>query len=62
MSGTYTNLLFHLVFSVSESQAPRVRSYIRNQMKHHRKQDFKGELLALLVKNIVEFDKRYIWD
>ena len=48
-------------FSVSESQVPRVRSYIRRQREHHASLDFKTELVALLVKNRVEYDERYLW-
>ena len=48
-------------FSVSESQAPRVRGYIRRQKEHHQSQDYKTELVALLDKNRVEYDPRYLW-
>jgi REP element-mobilizing transposase RayT len=52
----------YAAFSVSESQAPRVRKYILNQEEHHRSQDYKAELLALLKKHRVEYDERYLWD
>jgi REP-associated tyrosine transposase len=48
-------------FTVSESQAPRVRTYIRNQKSHHKRKDYKTELLELLRRNRVEFDERYLW-
>ncbi len=48
-------------FSVSESQVERVRGYIRNQKNRHRRLTFQEELLALLQKNRVEFDERYVW-
>ena len=48
-------------FSVSESQVGRVRAYIRRQKEHHRRQDFKTELVTLLRKNRIEFDERYLW-
>ncbi|MGC2639749.1 MAG: transposase [Acidobacteriaceae bacterium] len=46
-------------FSVSPSQVPIVRRYIRNQELHHRKRDFAQEFLALLRHCGVEFDERY---
>jgi REP element-mobilizing transposase RayT len=52
----------YAAFTVSESQAPRVRCYIRNQKEHHRKQDYKSELLSLLKKHRVEYEERYLWD
>ena len=48
-------------FSVSESQTPRVRSYLRRQKEHHLSQDYKTELIALLQRNRVEYDERYLW-
>ncbi|MEX0702458.1 MAG: transposase [Planctomycetales bacterium] len=50
------------VFSVSKSQEPVVRTYIRNQPEHHRKTDFKSELLKLLRAHEIEFDERYVFD
>jgi len=35
-------------FSVSASQAPQVKAYIRNQAQHHRKRNFEEEFLLLL--------------
>lgn len=49
-------------FSVSKSQVEPVRKYIVEQKLHHKKHDFKTELLGLLDKHEVEFDERYIWD
>jgi REP element-mobilizing transposase RayT len=48
-------------FTVSESQLPRVASYIRNQKNRHKRVDFKAELLELLEKNRVDYDPRYLW-
>ena len=93
MATTFTNLLYHIVFStkdripliqsdlqerlikgrfawqtgyaaftVSESQVSRVRKYLRSQESHHAKVDFKEELIALLKKNRIEYDERYLWD
>jgi REP element-mobilizing transposase RayT len=49
-------------FSVSESQIPGVRRYIRGQAEHHAKTSFKEELMALLKKNRIEYDERYLFD
>jgi len=49
-------------FSVSQSQAPVVHRYIENQEEHHRSIDFKAEVLALLVKNKIEFDEALLWE
>ena len=50
------------VFSVSESQVPAVRNYIRNQREHHRVKSYQEELTALLKKHGIEFDPRYLVD
>jgi REP element-mobilizing transposase RayT len=49
-------------FWISTSQVPDVRTYIQNQKEHHKRSDFKAELLALLQRHGIEFDDRYIWD
>lgn len=51
----------YAAFSVSESQVGPVRQYIANQETHHRKQSFKEELIALLVRHGIAYDERYIW-
>jgi REP element-mobilizing transposase RayT len=52
----------YAAFSVSESQAPAVAEYIRNQEEHHRKQTYQEEFLALLKRHGIEYDPRYLWD
>jgi putative transposase len=52
----------YAAFSVSESQVWRVKKYIRGQEEHHKRTDFKTELIALLEKHRVEYDERYLWD
>ena len=52
----------YAAFSVSESQVPTVRDYIRNQKDHHHKQTFQEELVALLDRHGIEYDPRYLWD
>jgi REP element-mobilizing transposase RayT len=49
-------------FSVSESNVPAVRAYIRKQEAHHRTMTFQEEFRALLRKHGIEFDERYVWD
>ena len=49
-------------FTVSQSQADRVKAYIAGQEEHHRRVPFKEEFLALLKKHEIEYDERYIWD
>jgi len=48
-------------FSVSPSQAPRVKTYIRNQAEHHRKRSFEDEFIALLKKCGIAYDPRYVF-
>jgi len=52
----------YAVFSVSKSVEPDVKAYIENQVEHHKKGDFKEELLKLLRAHGVEFDERYVFD
>ncbi len=47
-------------FSVSESQASKVRRYIQNQEAHHARVSFKDELITLLKKHGIEYDERYL--
>lgn len=48
-------------FSVSESQVEKVRAYIRNQEKHHRRVSFAEEFKALLKAHRIEFNEKYLW-
>ena len=50
------------VFSVSQSQAAKVKTYIRNQRQHHSRVTFRDEYLAMLRRHAVEFDERYVFD
>lgn len=52
----------YAAFTVSESQSPIVREYIRNQAEHHKKISFQDEFIALLEKHGVSYDPKYIWD
>jgi putative transposase len=50
------------VFSVSKSQEEAVKRYIAGQVEHHKKEDFKSELLRLLSAHRIEFDDQYVFD
>jgi putative transposase len=52
----------YAAFTVSKSQVVMVRKYIRNQEQHHRRKTFKQELVSLLDKHEIEYDRRYLWD
>jgi len=48
-------------FSVSPSQVPVVKKYIRNQEQHHRKRSFEDEFIALLRSCGIEYDPQYVF-
>ncbi len=50
------------VFSVSKSQEEAVKKYIAGQAEHHKKEDFKSELLRTLRAHGIEFDEKYVFD
>lgn len=52
----------YAVFSVSKSQEAALKAYIAGQERHHRRQDFREELLKLLRAHEIEFDERYVFD
>jgi hypothetical protein len=39
-----------------------VKKYIAAQAEHHKREDFKAELLRLLRAHGVDFDERYVFD
>ena len=49
-------------FSVSKSAAPTVVRYIEDQREHHKKLTFKEELIALLEKHGIKYDRKYVFD
>jgi REP element-mobilizing transposase RayT len=49
-------------FSVSESQVPTVRRYIRTQEEHHAHRTYRDEIIALLRKHQIPFDEKTILD
>jgi len=48
-------------FSVSESNRRAVIGYIQDQARHHQRNSFRDEFLALLKNHGVEFDEEYLW-
>ena len=49
-------------FSVSKSQEAAVKAYIAGQKEHHKKEDYRSELIRMLTLHEVEFDERYVFD
>jgi len=50
------------VFSVSKSQEEAVMKYIAGQAEHHKKEDFKSELLRILRAHGVQYEEKYVFD
>jgi putative transposase len=50
------------VFTVSKSREKAVKNYIAGQAEHHKKKDFKAEVLQLLRAHEIEFDEQYVFD
>jgi putative transposase len=48
-------------FSVSPSQVPAVKQYIRGQAEHHKKRNFEEEFVLLLKKSGVDYDPQYVF-
>jgi REP element-mobilizing transposase RayT len=49
-------------FTVSASQAPKVRRYIETQQEHHRNRTFQEEFIVFLKAHGIEYDDRHLWD
>jgi putative transposase len=60
--GTFAWQEGYSVFSVSKSQEEAVKKYIAGQAEHHKKEDFKSEMLRILRAHGVEFDEKYAFD
>lgn len=48
-------------FSYGHSQLNTIIRYIQNQERHHQKQSFKNEYMALLRKFDIAFDDKYVF-
>ncbi len=51
----------YAAFSVSHSASDQVIQYVRRQIEHHSKMDFKQELRALLDRHGIVYDEKYLW-
>jgi hypothetical protein len=49
------------VFSVSRSGMKAVVDYISDQEVHHNRRDFRQEFSAMLRKNNVDYDEKFLW-
>ena len=49
-------------FTVSQSKAPAVKSYINRQLEHHSRRSFKDEFLKMLSDHEVDYDPKYVWE
>jgi REP element-mobilizing transposase RayT len=49
-------------FTCSHSAITTVSNYIKNQPKHHRKQNFEDEYIRSLEKYEIEYNKQYVFD
>lgn len=50
------------IFSVSQSEVEKVRTYIKNQEEHHARKSFQDEFRGFLEKYEIQYDERYVWD
>jgi REP element-mobilizing transposase RayT len=49
-------------FTVSQSQLSTLVEYVEHQEEHHRERSFQDEFVAILKKQGVDFDERYLFD
>jgi REP element-mobilizing transposase RayT len=50
----------YAAFTVGATSRPGVQRYIANQVQHHRRKTYRGELIELLRKAGIEFDEQYL--
>ena len=48
-------------FSVGSSQVGSAVACIVSQREHHQRRDFQAEFIAILRKNRIEYDPRFVW-
>jgi len=48
-------------FTVSPNAVENVRSYVLNQVEHHRRKTFKEEYVELLKASGTEYDEKFLW-
>lgn len=51
----------YAAFTVSPSHLAKVREYIGQQAEHHRTRTFQEEYVAMLKRNGVAYDEKYLW-
>ncbi len=51
----------YAAFSVSASQVPKLKRYIRNQAEHHKRLTFQEELRLICQKHGIMIDERHVW-
>jgi REP element-mobilizing transposase RayT len=49
-------------FTVSASQADKVRRYIAGQQEHHRRRTFQEEFVAFLQAHEIAYNEDYLWE
>jgi putative transposase len=49
-------------FSVSASKVDVVKKYIKNQLEHHKKLNFKEELRKFFKEYGIDYKEQYVWD
>jgi len=52
----------YAAFSVGESGAESVKTYIASQEEHHHRMTFQEEYRKFLEQHGIGFDERYVWD
>jgi len=48
-------------FSIGSSQVDSTLAYIETQREHHRRRDFQAEFIAMLKKQRIAYDPRFVW-
>jgi len=48
-------------FSIGSGQIEATAAYIANQAEHHRRRDFQAEFVAMLKKQGIAYDPRFVW-
>ena len=48
-------------FSIGQAQVGATLAYIAGQQEHHQKRDYQAEFVAILKKDRIEYDPRYVW-
>ena len=51
----------YAAFTVSQSRAGEVASYVRDQQTRHQRVSFEDEFVSLLKRNEIEFENEHLW-